>query len=181
MDLRRQVSRKITKKKSVQYKKREDRAYLRGRTYRDYEAYMKEHPQVFVCEMDTVYNDEMNGPFIQTFKFLCCGILFAVYQKIRLVVIGKKHKRPHYDNEGNITMRKEMSLSITIDVHDFNTRVKNARKNLEEARKTIYNNMPIDIISTNLKEILEELGKITGETVTEDVINEIFSKFCLGK
>ena len=31
------------------------------------------------------------------------------------VVIGKKHKRPHYDNEGNITMRKEMSLSITID------------------------------------------------------------------
>ena len=57
----------------------------------------------------------------------------------------------------------------------------NARKNLEEARKTIYNNMPIDIISTNLKEILEELGKITGETVTEDVINEIFSKFCLGK
>ena len=41
--------------------------------------------------------------------------------------------------------------------------------------------MPIDIISGNLKEILEELGKITGETVTEDVIAEIFSKFCLGK
>ena len=49
------------------------------------------------------------------------------------------------------------------------------------AKETIKNNMPIDIISTNLKEILEELGKITGETVTEDVINEIFSKFCLGK
>ena len=31
------------------------------------------------------------------------------------VLIGKKHKRPHYDNDGNITMRKEMSLSITID------------------------------------------------------------------
>ena len=42
-------------------------------------------------------------------------------------------------------------------------------------------NMPIDMISTHLKEILEELGKITGETVTEDVIVEIFSKFCLGK
>ena len=41
--------------------------------------------------------------------------------------------------------------------------------------------MPIDIISGNLKEILEELGKITGETVTDDVIKEIFSKFCLGK
>ena len=39
----------------------------------------------------------------------------------------------------------------------------------------------VDIISSYLKEILVELGKITGETVTEDVIKEIFSKFCLGK
>jgi len=57
----------------------------------------------------------------------------------------------------------------------------NSRKNLDKARETIRNNMPIDIISTYLKEITEELGKITGETVTEDVISEIFSKFCLGK
>lgn len=59
--------------------------------------------------------------------------------------------------------------------------IKNAKNNLQEARQTIINNLPIDIISGNLKEILEELGKITGETVTEDVIKEIFSKFCLGK
>ena len=36
-------------------------------------------------------------------------------------------------------------------------------------------------ISINIKEIIEDLSKITGENVTEDVINEIFSKFCLGK
>lgn len=57
----------------------------------------------------------------------------------------------------------------------------NARKYLVDSINTIKNGMPIDIISSNLKEILEELGKITGESVTEDVINEIFSKFCLGK
>ena len=66
-----------------------------------------------------------------------------------------------------------------------NTRHKNiilnARENTRKARETIEMNMPIDIISGNLKEILEELGKITGETVTDDVIKEIFSKFCLGK
>ena len=59
--------------------------------------------------------------------------------------------------------------------------IQNAIKNLEEAKSTILVKMPIDIISGTLREILEELGKITGETVTEDVINEIFSKFCLGK
>ena len=57
----------------------------------------------------------------------------------------------------------------------------NARENLNKAKETIKNNMPIDIISGYMKEILEELGKITGESVTEDVIHEIFSKFCLGK
>ena len=57
----------------------------------------------------------------------------------------------------------------------------NARRNLLKARETIDNHLPIDIISSFMKEILEELGKITGETVTEDVIKEIFSKFCLGK
>ena len=65
MDLRRQVSRKIPKKKSKGYKKRSDRGYLQGRTYKDYKQYIAENPDVFVTQMDTVYNDETNGPFIQ--------------------------------------------------------------------------------------------------------------------
>lgn len=59
--------------------------------------------------------------------------------------------------------------------------IKDALKNIEIARETIKNKMPIDVISGNIREILENLGKITGDTVTEDIINEIFSKFCLGK
>ena len=57
----------------------------------------------------------------------------------------------------------------------------NAENALEKAIKTLEGNMPIDVISIYIKEILEELGKITGESVTEDVINNIFSRFCLGK
>lgn len=81
MDLRRQVSRKISKKKSKGYKKRVDRKYLIGRTYKDYKQYMDQNPDVFVTQMDTVYNDESNGPFIQTFKFVPTGILFALYHE----------------------------------------------------------------------------------------------------
>lgn len=78
MDLRRQVSRKISKKKSKGYKKRADRQYLQGRTYKDYKEYISENPDAFITQMDTVYNDETNGPFIQTFKFVNAGVLFAV-------------------------------------------------------------------------------------------------------
>ena len=83
MDLRRQVSRRISKKKSKGYKKRADRKYLQGRTYKDYREYLSENPDVFVTQMDTVYNDETNGPFIQTFKFVNAGVLFGIYHETK--------------------------------------------------------------------------------------------------
>lgn len=90
MDLRRQVSRKISKKKSRGYKKREDRKFLQGRTYKDYTQYIAENPDVFVTQMDTVYNDETNGPFIQTFQFVSAGVLFALYQETKTALSMKQ-------------------------------------------------------------------------------------------
>ena len=88
-----------------------------------------------------------------------------------------------YSEISNLFKLKEIANdgeTIVSNVRHKNI-ILNSRRNLDKARETIRNNMPIDMISTHLKEILEELGKITGETVTEDVIAEIFSKFCLGK
>jgi len=79
MDLRRKVSRKPSRKLAARYKKRQDHTYLKGRTYKDYEAYMEKNPDSFVTQMDTVYNDVSNGPFLQTFKFICCGVMVAIY------------------------------------------------------------------------------------------------------
>jgi len=56
-----------------------------------------------------------------------------------------------------------------------------AKDALQKAIDTINSGMPIDVIAIYMKDILEELGKITGESVTDDIISEIFSKFCLGK
>ena len=76
-------------------------------------------------------------------------------------------------------------INIDNDVIITNLRHKNliskAIENVKEARKTVKENMPIDIIAIFVKDILEDLGNITGEFVTDDIINEIFSKFCLGK
>ena len=56
-----------------------------------------------------------------------------------------------------------------------------AIQELEKTKETIKNKMSIDIISIFIKNILEDLASITGESVSEDIIDEIFSKFCLGK
>ena len=72
------MNRKMSKQKANNYKKREDHRYLIGRNYKDYQIYMAENPDVSVTQMDTVYNDGTNGPFIQTYKFVCAGLLFGL-------------------------------------------------------------------------------------------------------
>lgn len=54
-------------------------------------------------------------------------------------------------------------------------------KNIDKAIQTLNENLPMDVITVYIKETLENLGNITGESVSEDIINNIFAKFCLGK
>ena len=76
-------------------------------------------------------------------------------------------------------------INIDNDVLITNIRQKDfinkAIENVKKAKETIDNKMTTDIVAIFIKDILEDLGSITEEFVTEDIINEIFSKFCLGK
>ena len=76
-------------------------------------------------------------------------------------------------------------INLDQDLIITNIRHKNlitkAIENIKKTKATIQEKMPLDVIAIFIKDILEDLGKITGETVSEDIINEIFAKFCLGK
>lgn len=56
-----------------------------------------------------------------------------------------------------------------------------ALEDVVKGRESLETHMPVDITAICLKDILERLAEITGENVSEDIINEIFKKFCLGK
>ena len=76
-------------------------------------------------------------------------------------------------------------INLDNEVLITNLRQKNlitkAIEHIQETKNTMSNNMPLDIVAISIKEILEDLGSITGDEVSEDIIDEIFSKFCLGK
>ena len=59
--------------------------------------------------------------------------------------------------------------------------IKKSLESTKMALEDLKSYMPIDIISINIKQILEHLGEITGQNVSEDIIKNIFAKFCLGK
>ena len=59
--------------------------------------------------------------------------------------------------------------------------LKNCLKKTEEIEESLKNNLPIDMIELDIKAIWEELGKINGSTYEEELLDEMFKRFCLGK
>ncbi len=59
--------------------------------------------------------------------------------------------------------------------------LKKSLNNINDAIEEINNNNPIDIVELSLKESWNNLGEVIGETYTDELLDELFSRFCLGK
>lgn len=78
---------------------------------------------------------------------------------------------------GDVSINEE--LYITNERHKI--ALQNAYKSLELVKSSIEGGLPEDFFSIDLMDAYEQLGVILGESVEEDLVNEIFSKFCMGK
>lgn len=76
-------------------------------------------------------------------------------------------------------------LNIENEIVITNVRHKNlihkAAEEIRNAIVSIENGLPIDMLSIDLQEALQNLGEITGESISEEVVKGIFAKFCVGK
>ncbi|HOJ79221.1 MAG TPA: tRNA uridine-5-carboxymethylaminomethyl(34) synthesis GTPase MnmE [Clostridiales bacterium] len=59
--------------------------------------------------------------------------------------------------------------------------IEDAVLGLDSAESAYKGGMPLDLVTIDIRDAAEALGRITGESVSEDVVNEIFSRFCVGK
>ncbi len=59
--------------------------------------------------------------------------------------------------------------------------IEKAASSLERASSALKENQPLEIVSIELREALDALGEIVGVITTEDILNKIFSEFCIGK
>ena len=74
-----------------------------------------------------------------------------------------------YNNEVLITNERHRAL------------LGQAIESLKNVKKSIQNQMPEDFLSIDLKDAYDLLGMVLGEQVGDDLLDEIFSKFCMGK
>lgn len=106
--------------------------------------------------------------------------------EIPIIEISAKHGRGMDILENTL---KEMfyhgEISFNTEIYITNVRHKTALKqayeSLGKVMDSIENQLPEDFYSIDLMDAYEALGSITGETIGEDLVNEIFSKFCMGK
>jgi len=89
----------------------------------------------------------------------------------------------------NLILERLVQTAKTANIGD-QTIVSNARhyhsitstlNALNEASKGLETNLPTDLIATDIRSALHHLGEITGEVTTEDILGNIFGKFCIGK
>ncbi len=59
--------------------------------------------------------------------------------------------------------------------------VRTALESIENALKSVEDEMPLEMISVDIKKAYDDLGEIIGATYKDELLDELFSKFCLGK
>ncbi len=127
--------------------------------------------------------------------------LILVINKIDLVAVEFKHfpleikafvKTSASENQGIEaleevilkTIRQEKITSLDLDIA-INQRqaaaLTQAKIALEQVQESIYAQFPLDCWTIDLRSAIQALGEITGEDVTESVLDRIFSRFCIGK
>ena len=88
-----------------------------------------------------------------------------------------KNKIKQLFNLEQLTMKDYTYLSNSRQI----SLAKKAYKNLLDAEEGIKNNQPIDMIEIDLKDCFENLGEIIGINYSEEIIDNLFENFCVGK
>ena len=109
-----------------------------------------------------------------------------VFGEKKVINISAKEKFGIEELENEIEeLWKINNMSTNEDIIISNIRHKelilNALEEIDVAIDALKSDLPVDMISINIKSILNHLGTIVGQNVDEETINGIFSRFCLGK
>jgi len=121
-----------------------------------------EKPKINKAELEKYVNKEV----ILEISVLKNKGIERLEEKIKDLTIGKEK----FDIEEKIIINKRQKVSIL-----------NAKDAIENARAAVQKRMPEEFLALDLKSAYDLLGDIIGENTSEEILNGIFSKFCIGK
>ena len=142
-----------------------------------------------------ITNENGNAYWIAKEEGIFCGveILKEIFKKIDLKISSKfnisdgdKFVKDQklleiYGPSKSLLARERIGLNIAMHLSGISTYTKNLVNKLEDTDEIIKNKLPFDLLSIELRDGIQNLSKITGQELTEELLDNIFSKFCIGK
>lgn len=132
-------------------------------------------------------------------------LLGLTKDKKRIIVINKNDLKQKLNiNEQNVIYTntvaeeglkdliekiKELFRLNEIETNDFYyvsnidqlTRIEKSKESINDIKEGLKNDIPIDMLEIDLKNVWQILGEVIGETYTEELLDNLFKKFCVGK
>ncbi len=139
-------------------------------------------------------NEELNSNFLKNKNVIFIGNKkdLKISKEVFRFISDKKIIKISASCEDDIEfIKKEIDLfinenlinsesTIMINERHYNS-LKKVNQSIEKVRKNLNNKSNVDLLAMDIKHALNYLGEITGEISNEDVLSNIFSKFCIGK
>lgn len=102
---------------------------------------------------------------------------------LKKILINTKEKKDIVFLKNQIleNLNQEYSNQLIITNSRHYSSLSLAKKEINLVKDGLKNNIPTDLLSVDLKQLLYHLGEITGEVTNDDILSNIFSKFCIGK
>ena len=132
-------------------------------------------------------------------------LLNLTKDKKRIIVVNKSDLQSNLNLKGEnivytntiteeglkelIAKIKELFQLNEIEANDFYyvsnieqlTRIEKSKQSINDIKEGLKNNLPIDMLEIDLKNIWQTLGEVIGETYTEELLDNLFENFCVGK
>ncbi len=127
---------------------------------------------VLINKVDMVPDYEFVDSFLPLKVF---AIPFSVKKHFGFGDLEKEILHRVYEGDSSISPEPFLSNIRQIQA------LENSIHSLEKALEAVYADVPFDLVSIDVRSSLEEISSITGHSVQEDLINNIFTRFCIGK
>lgn len=111
------------------------------------------------------------------------GVLSKFKDQIKISALKNEGLEELYNTITQMFNLNQITLDndIIITNERHKNIIKKAIVNIEKAEESLNKKMSVDIVAISIKDVLSNLGEITGDEASEEIINEIFARFCLGK
>jgi tRNA modification GTPase len=80
-----------------------------------------------------------------------------------------------------LTLKKDQTQGVILSSLRHKDALTRAKRSLSLVKDSLYKNLSPEFVALDLKASLDSIGEVIGKTFTEDILNKIFSEFCIGK